>query len=69
MNSLEDEKELRELIEEVIEENFLLNIIADGCKRHPAYRGIKRPFTKCKGCWAIYDAARELKDKVEDSEQ
>ena len=27
---------------------------ADGCKKHPGYRGLGRPRLPCPVCWAIY---------------
>jgi hypothetical protein len=38
-----------------------LTLLAEGCKRHPAYRAIKRPRTDCARCNDMYAAAKAMK--------
>ena len=41
------------------DENRALRILAEGCRRHPAYRARRRPGVHdCPVCDAMYDAAR-----------
>ncbi len=43
------------------EENRALRILAEGCRKHPAYRARRRPgIDGCKACDAMYDAAQTL---------
>jgi len=38
---------------------MLLNILVDGCKKHPAYRAIRPATGRCKPCVDMWQARRE----------
>ena len=44
----------------------LLKILAKGCKKHPAYRAIRKATERCKECVIIWQARVEL-DTLEES--
>ena len=37
-----------------------LLMLGDGCKKHPAYRAIKKPIADCKTCQAVWGSQRSL---------
>ena len=37
-----------------------LLVVGDGCKKHPAYRAVKKPIADCKLCQAIWGSQRSL---------
>lgn len=51
------------VLESLIEENKLLKILADGCKKHPAYRAKRKVITLCETCNQMWDARQELINK------
>ena len=44
----------------------LLKILAKGCKKHPAYRAIRKATERCEECVIIWKATVEL-DTLEES--
>lgn len=40
----------------------LLNILADGCKKHPAYRAIRPATGRCEPCLKMWQARQDLKE-------
>ena len=38
----------------------MLEILAEGCKRHPAYRAIRKATEKCEECVYVWQARVEL---------
>ena len=44
----------------------LLKILAKGCKKHPAYRAIRKATERCEECVTIWQARIEL-DTLEES--
>jgi len=38
----------------------LMEILVDGCKKHPAYRAIRPATGNCEPCVKMWDARREL---------
>ena len=44
----------------------LLKILAKGCKKHPAYRAIRKATERCEECVIIWPARVEL-DTLEES--
>ena len=44
----------------------LLKILAKGCKKHPAYRAIRKATERCEECVIIWQARLEL-DTLEES--
>ena len=38
----------------------LLKILAKGCKKHPAYRAIKKATGRCEECVVVWNAKVEL---------
>ena len=55
---LEQNKEIRHI--------ELFKILAKGCKKHPAYRAIRKATERCKECVVVWQARVEL-NKLEDS--
>ena len=43
----------------------LLKIIAKGCKKHPAYRAIRKATERCEECVVVWQARVEL-NKLEE---
>ena len=43
----------------------LLKILAKGCKRHPAYRAIRKATERCEECVVVWQARVEL-NKLEE---
>ena len=43
----------------------LLKILAKGCKKHPAYRAIRKATEKCEECVVVWQARVEL-NKLEE---
>lgn len=41
------------------------SLLAEGCKRHPAYRAIRQPRTSCSRCADMWGASRAMKEKPE----
>ena len=39
----------------------LLKILAKGCKKHPAYRAIKKATGRCEECVVVWNARVKLK--------
>ena len=39
----------------------LLNVLAKGCKKHPAYRAIRKATERCEECVVVWKARFELK--------
>ena len=33
------------------------------CVRHPMYRGVRKPYNNCRGCWRVYNAKHETDKK------
>lgn len=54
-----DEMHIYELERKV----FLLEQLADGCKKHRSYRAIRVPRADCERCRALYAARKELNDE------
>jgi|TARA_B110000090_G_scaffold93760_1_gene105879 hypothetical protein len=44
----------------------LLKILAKGCKKHPAYRAIRKATERCEECVVVWQARVEL-NKLEES--
>ena len=44
----------------------LLKILAKGCKKHPAYRAIRKATERCKECLLVWEARVEL-NKLEET--
>ena len=44
----------------------LLKILAKGCKKHPAYRAIRKATERCEECVLVWQARVEL-NKLEES--
>ena len=40
----------------------LLKILAKGCKKHPAYRAIRKATERCKECVVVWQARVELNE-------
>ena len=40
----------------------LMEILVDGCKKHPAYRAIRPATGNCEPCGKMWDARRELNE-------
>ena len=40
----------------------LLKILAEGCKKHPAYRAIRPVTGKCPGCVTMWQARQKLNE-------
>ena len=40
----------------------LLTILAKGCKKHPAYRAIRKATERCKECVIVWKAKLELNE-------
>jgi len=43
----------------------LLKILAKGCKKHPAYRAIRKATEQCEECVVVWQARDELNKLVE----
>ena len=44
----------------------LLKILAKGCKKHPAYRAIRKATERCEECVLVWEARVEL-NKLEEN--
>lgn len=44
----------------------LLKILAKGCKKHPAYRAIRKATERCEECVLVWEARVEL-NKLEET--
>lgn len=44
----------------LVQKKFL-RILAEGCKKHPAYRGKRKPQSQCVECKRIHDSRLALK--------
>ena len=44
----------------------LLKILAKGCKKHPAYRAIRKATERCEECVLVWQARVEL-NKIEEN--
>jgi len=42
----------------------LMEILVDGCKKHPAYRAIRPATGNCEPCVKMWNARRELQEKL-----
>ena len=51
---MEDDKSARKI--------ELLNILAEGCRKHPAYRARRTATQKCPECVVVWNARLELND-------
>ena len=40
----------------------LLNVLVNGCKKHPAYRAIRPATGRCRPCVDMWQARQELKE-------
>ena len=40
----------------------LLKVLAKGCKKHPAYRAIRKATERCEECVIVWNAKLELND-------
>ena len=40
----------------------LLNVLVDGCKKHPAYRAIRPATGRCKPCVKMWQARQDLQE-------
>ncbi len=40
----------------------LLNLLAKGCKKHPAYRAIRKATGRCEECVVVWQARLELNE-------
>ena len=43
----------------------LLKILAKGCKKHPAYRAIRKASERCEECVVVWQARVELNTSAE----
>ena len=44
----------------------LLNVLSKGCKKHPAYRAIRKATERCEECVVVWKAKVELNILEED---
>ena len=49
-------------IEDLEKQVELLSILADGCKKHPAYRAIRPATGRCQPCVEIWQARQKLEE-------
>ena len=43
----------------------LLRIVAEGCRKHPAYRARRKATGRCKECVIVWKARQELEESYE----
>jgi hypothetical protein len=52
---------LNERVDNLIDALHVLKTLANGCQKHPSYRGLRTPTCDCLQCQAIHQAAVQVK--------